>query len=75
MIDPTRPLWLAPLWLREDLKTARTKLGAVKRAHERVHDTTTDYARSMEVTARVRAKVVALLEAELAAVEAEKVGA
>ena len=74
LIDPKRPWWFAPLWIHDELKAARLRLGAVRRAHERLQDKSTDYAKSMEVTARVRAKVVALLEAELAAVEAEKGG-
>lgn len=60
-----RPLWLAPMWIEEELRDARVKLGAVRRGFELLHDKTSDYARSIEAMLEVRTQIVEALERKL----------
>lgn len=64
-MNAERSLWLAPSWIEDELRDARVKLGAVRRAHEKLHDHSTDYARSIAAMVEVRAKVVEVLEKKL----------
>lgn len=64
-MNAERSLWLAPQWLEDELRDARVKLGAVRRAHEKLHDHSTDYARSIAAMVEVRAEIVQVLERKL----------
>lgn len=64
-----RPLWLGPTWLQDELLRARRQLEIARKQAGRLHDTTTDYARSITTLIEARAAVVEVLERKLREVD------